>query len=422
MNKLIYIVPFLLTFIACTSNKKQNTVISSSGIDSVKIDKKESVNKEQNRLPVHGEINPEKLTKYFHKLTDTIKNLGVIYSEKMELHPGNDIVVSLLHNTRIFDQMILCTHTKELDLIDNLYIGKATNFDNGKSRTIDYSILSNNEIVFNKVDWGYVKKENEEEIDTVKHDKLHISINNKGRIMVDNKQIVTLSVIDSVSIKELKYWVKDKLPTIFDYYRQETIEEHSAWSSKMFGRCCSNTDLTFNENLFFKISSNFRNKKYPITNISDTKYSTAFVFKPDSKVKISVEMDLDNSFLDGTYANKNVLNLEEVIMNPIKLSVINGYVKSKELFYKNGRVKELNVYINNQYIQSVILLDLPLVQEFTVNAVFKTGDNITLEPKTYYKGTKYDDICISEIQTNLGKTALSSLNKKYNLMELMNKK
>lgn len=230
-----------------------------------------------------------------------------------------------------------------------------------------------------------------------------------------------MAYIDSVSLKEIKQYIDTELPTIFDYYRLEETGDYTTWSNKMFGRCCSNTDITFNENLFFNISSNVDNKKHPISNIADTQYSTAFVFKPSSNVKINIQLDLDKSFLEGKYANKNLLNSEDLIMNPIRLSLINGYVKSEALFYKNARVKELNVSINEQFVQSITLIDTPLVQEFKINAVFKTNDIITIEPKTYYKGTTYDDICISEIQTNLGETALPDLNETYNLMELINK-
>ncbi|MBG6130351.1 hypothetical protein IWQ47_001566 [Aquimarina sp. EL_43] len=238
---------------------------------------------------------------------------------------------------------------------------------------------------------------------------------------LDENRKATLATIDSVSINEIKRYIDDELPTIFDYYKQELVEEHSAWSDKLFGRCCSNADLTFTENLFYKINSNVKNEKYPITNISDTDYSTAYVFKPNTKVKINIQLDPDKSFLSGKYSNKKLLNTNEVIMNPIKLSLINGYVKSKALFYENTRVKEVKVYVNHKYIETVVLMDTPLVQEFKVNAIFKTNDIITLEPVSVYKGSKYDDVCISEIQTNLGKTALPGLNKKYNLMELLNK-
>ena len=231
---------------------------------------------------------------------------------------------------------------------------------------------------------------------------------------------MNVATIDTVSIKEIKRYVTDELPSIYDYYRQDEVEQYSNWSKKLFGRCCSNTDLTFSENLFFKMSAKASNKKYPVSNISDTNYQTAFVFKPNSKTKIEVQLNLNESYLDGKYSNKNLLKPYEVIMNPIKLSLINGYVKSKSLFYENGRVKKMNIYINHKFIQSVILLDTPLVQEFSVNSLFKINDTITLEPVTFYKGTKYDDVCISEIQTNLGNIALPSLNKKHDLMELMN--
>jgi len=249
----------------------------------------------------------------------------------------------------------------------------------------------------------------------------HDDIDGDETFLKQNKS--KLATIDSVSISEIKQY-SEELPTIFDYYKHEKIDEVAVWSDKMFGRCCSNADLTFNENLFFKISSNFNDEKYPFTNLSDTGYSTAYVFKPGVKVKINLQLDLssDRSFLSGKYSNKNLLKPNDLIMKPIKLSIINGYVKSKALFYQNARVKEMKVYVNNIYKETVILLDTPLVQQFEVDAVFKTNDTITLEPITFYKGSKYDDICISEVQTNLGEIALPDLNKKYNLMELMNKK
>ncbi|WP_299125902.1 hypothetical protein [uncultured Winogradskyella sp.] len=265
-------------------------------------------------------------------------------------------------------------------------------------------------------------KQNKELSDTASLKKLKSTPYESEREKVCLKENrVKLAIIDSISISEIRRFSRLKNPTIYGYYQYEKKDEVVIWSDKLFGRCCSNTDISFTKNLFFKMSSNYSNTKYPITNVSDQQYLTAFVFKPNLNVEIDVQLDLDKSFLDGKYSNKNLLKANEIIMNPIKLSIVNGYVKSKTLFYENSRVKELRVSINNQYIQSIILLDTPLVQEFKVNAVFKTNDIISLEPASYYKGTKYNDVCISEIQTNLGETALASLNEKYNLMELINK-
>ena len=118
------------------------------------------------------------MNEYYPKVTDTIRDLRIIGSEKIDLKIGNGILVSLLHNTGTFDQMIICTHNKNLDLIDNLYIGKATDFDNGKSHTIEYSIKDKKEIIFTQIDWGYVG----EEIEPVKKEKMSITINEKGKI------------------------------------------------------------------------------------------------------------------------------------------------------------------------------------------------------------------------------------------------
>lgn len=191
MKKLIYITIFSLLFICCNSDKKKNIYKDSLKVNSILIGedslndnliKIDSTNKEVTILPIYGELNRVNLVKYYPKITDTIKDLRIIRSEKLNLKPGNGILVSLLHNTGTFDQMIICTHDKNLDLIDKLYIGKATDFDNGKSRTIEYIVINNNEIVFNQVDWGFVKKNSEEEIDTVKYERLKIKINNNGRI------------------------------------------------------------------------------------------------------------------------------------------------------------------------------------------------------------------------------------------------
>ena len=193
MNKQIYIAIFSLIFIGCNSNKKKEIDNELIVVDSVVNSKKESIdneifiqldsiNKEQNNLPIHGELNRAELAKYYPNILDTIKDLRIIGSEKINLNPGNGILVSLLHNTGTFDQMIICTHNKEFDLIDNLYIGKATDFDNGKSHTIEYTIKNDNEIIFNQTDWEYVKKDNEEEIEPVKKEKMSISINENGII------------------------------------------------------------------------------------------------------------------------------------------------------------------------------------------------------------------------------------------------
>ena len=252
-----------------------------------------------------------------------------------------------------------------------------------------------------------------------KTEKVEVNSFDKKKDVSDDKNVK----IDSVTISEIKDLTEKELPSIFDYYHLEkTIDEYEIWSDKLFGRCCSNTDLSFTQNLYFKITSTFQNKKYPASNLSDTRYLTTYAFKKESNVIINLQLDMDNSFLQGKYSNRNLLKPDEIIMNPIRLSLVNGYGKSKQLFYKNGRVKEMEIHVNSEYKQTVTLIDTPSPQEFTIDAIYKTKDVISLVPKTYYSGEEFDDICISEIQTNLGETALLFLNEKFDLMELMNKK
>jgi hypothetical protein len=132
-------------------------------------------------FPIHGKMNRELLRKYYPGVTDTIKDLRIVGSEKINLHPAKGIIVSLLHNTGTFDQMILCTHDSSLTLIDSFYIGKATTFDR-TSHTIAYEAIGKATLRFDHVDWGYVKKGDQLEIDTLKSESYSIMVSEKGKI------------------------------------------------------------------------------------------------------------------------------------------------------------------------------------------------------------------------------------------------
>ena len=187
MNKLIIYGFILITAIGCKSNENNESTNEVDSLETAEIKNTKPIEseiikgdskKEQYIFPIHGKLNQQNLNKYYPKVTDTIRDLRIIGSEKIDLKIENGILVSLLHNTGTFDQMIICTHNKNLDLLDNLYIGKATDFDNGKSHTIEYSIKNQNEIIFTQIDWGYVG----EEIEPVKKEKISITINESGEI------------------------------------------------------------------------------------------------------------------------------------------------------------------------------------------------------------------------------------------------
>lgn len=238
-----------------------------------------------------------------------------------------------------------------------------------------------------------------------------------------DKQNAIRSKIDSVSLSQIKENVdheEKKYQTIFDYYELELQDNVEIWSDKMLGRCCSETDYLYSELLSYKISTNVNNATYPDSNLSDHYYRTTFAFKENQKTEIYLKLDRDNYY----HAYMTNLKLDEVlktndtILSPFKMSLVNGYTKSQKTFKQNGRVKTMKIFLNNNYKGLVTLLDTPIVQEFELDFMFFRNDTIKLVPVTYYKGSKYDDICISEIQSSLAHITHPSINKKYIVEEL----
>ena len=192
MKGMIYLGFLFLLLGACDKTINQQKTEKGDSIDSLMpqeafpildtpITAMDSVEAEDELLPIQGPISRDNLRAYYPGVTDTIKDLRIVGSEKIELTPGKGILVSILHNTGSFDQMILCTHDSHLNLLDHFYIGKATQFD-GKSHTIEYEFLSSNSIRFDQVDYGFVNKDGEEEIDTVKYETYVLGVNDEGKI------------------------------------------------------------------------------------------------------------------------------------------------------------------------------------------------------------------------------------------------
>jgi len=192
--KKTYLYLFLFLILYSCNSKKNNKLSIYKINDSLKVDeteisrnflvnKSDSIYESIQKLPIHGKLKDSDLNMYYPKVLDTISDRRIIGSEIIEMNPGKDIVVSLLHNTGTFDEIILCSHSSKFKLIDKTYIGKATDFDNGKSLTINQQILNDNKIEFNLVNWSYVG----EEIDTINLKKIIIKINNNGYFSTEKK-------------------------------------------------------------------------------------------------------------------------------------------------------------------------------------------------------------------------------------------
>lgn len=136
----------------------------------------------KNILPIHGPLDQKQIDQYYKNILDTIRDKSSIGAEPIDIYTNSSIHVSLLHNTGTFDQMFLCTHDKYFKLLDTYYIGKATMFDE-TSHTIEYKKIDRNSLQFQHVDWGWVTRNNEQEIDTTNYYNYILTIRESGKII-----------------------------------------------------------------------------------------------------------------------------------------------------------------------------------------------------------------------------------------------
>ena len=242
--------------------------------------------------------------------------------------------------------------------------------------------------------------------------------NTKGTTYSSPKQAkkIVYAEFDLVADAEVRQYIEQNFETVYEYYQlqeDESEDTYVSWSQKMFGRCCTEADLDVSEIVFFTIDSNVPNAKYPASNLSDTRYGTPYAFQKKQQPKIRIKVDKEKDYF-GLDAHKYFEKID-TLAQPLTLSLVNGYAQSEELFYKTARVKQMDVFLNGDYQATVKLLDTPLIQQFTIDVLFTIDDVLTLIPISTYGGSIYKDICISEIQQNLGASGHANLNKKYPL-------
>lgn len=84
-----------------------------------------------------------------------------------------------------------------------------------------------------------------------------------------------------------------------------------------------------------------------------------------------------------------------------EILIYNGYIKNHDLFKANSRVKKFKLYINDVYYATLALADTTAQQSFKIEPVQskeKQKDLIlTFEIEEIYKGDKYLDLAVSEI-------------------------
>lgn len=78
--------------------------------------------------------------------------------------------------------------------------------------------------------------------------------------------------------------------------------------------------------------------------------------------------------------------------------IVNGYCKSEEAYFNNSRVKEMNIFFDDGSIENIVLDDeFAKYQEYEFTYSRKS-QYVRFEIVSTYKGVKYKDTCISEIE------------------------
>jgi Ser-tRNA(Ala) deacylase AlaX len=125
------ILTIFVAFIACSNPTiEDKSSLSSSGAAKTELMPQKNTssfdgheNKIQtDSLPIHGELNQIQIEKYYPKILDSIKDIRIIGAEQLDVQTASGIHVSMLYNTGTFNQMFLCTHDKNFNLLDSYYV------------------------------------------------------------------------------------------------------------------------------------------------------------------------------------------------------------------------------------------------------------------------------------------------------------
>ena len=199
---------------------------------------------------------------------------------------------------------------------------------------------------------------------------------------------------------------------LFDLYDQ-SLDEVEAWTDKMWGRCCTEADMRFTEFLGYTYKIDIDNSTYPFSNAEDALFSTAFVLDELGQNAITLEFDC-NTNMYGRLGEKKACELiadSIPIQEVFELSLVNGYAKSQKTFDENSRIKEVEIWRNGEHMCNCSLLDTPKIQIIKGNFSFYKNDVVKLVPISVWKGTKYEDVCLSALQMSLGYSANPELEK-----------
>jgi Pretoxin HINT domain len=133
---------------------------------------------------------------------------------------------------------------------------------------------------------------------------------------------------------------------------------------------------------------------------SELKPNGKLDYKPDN----CHDFSLRTAWVEGASGNgigQSLTYRFQKLSPPVtEVLIYNGYMKSKQAWKDNARVKQLKLYINNKPYAIFNLKDTTALQIFSIGShQGKKGDlYLKFEIVDVYKGDKYEDVAISEIE------------------------
>ena len=138
-----------------------------------------------------------------------------------------------------------------------------------------------------------------------------------------------------------------------------------------------------------------------VTSESYLKNHGNFNYKPENIHDIDLFTVWIPDTTGGAIGKKINFHFEPLSPRVSKIIVYNGYIKNYELFKSNSRVKTFRLLVNNMPYALLELCDTTSSQTFTIAPQQSKKKNIdlilTFEIIDIYKGTKYTDVAVSEI-------------------------
>lgn len=140
---------------------------------------------------------------------------------------------------------------------------------------------------------------------------------------------------------------------------------------------------------------------YKITSSSNLKDEGKITYLPDNIHDFDLFTAWVPDTINGSIGKKINFHFKPFAPRVNEIIIWNGYIKNSDLWKANSRVAKFKMIVNGKPTAILELKDVNNTQSFKINPIQSTDSTkdliLTLEILEVYKGTKYNDVVVSEI-------------------------